>query len=59
MLGRAIAAAPLGEAGLGTLAAGFPGAQPQPIPIDAVLHILAEAATARAAADAPPTIGRE
>ena len=38
MLGKAIAAAPLGAAGLGTLTAGFPGARPEAIRIDAVLQ---------------------
>jgi hypothetical protein len=42
MLGKAIAAAPLGEAGLGTLTTDFPGAHPERIRIDAVLRILAE-----------------
>lgn len=50
MLGKEIAAAPLGQAGLGRLSEGFPGARPETIRIDAVLAILAEAAT---------TIGRE
>jgi hypothetical protein len=44
MLGKAIAAAPLGEAGLDTLTADFPEAQPERIRIDAVLRILAESA---------------
>jgi hypothetical protein len=52
MLGKAIAAAPLAQAGLGTLTTNFPGARTEAIPIDAVLQILAEAAEARAAAEA-------
>ena len=59
MNGLAIAAAPLGAAGLGTLTQGFPGVRPETIRIDAVLTILAEAAAERAAAAAVPTIGRE
>ena len=59
MLGQPIAAAPLAQAGLGTLTQGFPGARPDKIPIDAVLRILAEAAVERAAADAALTIGRD
>jgi len=59
MLGKTIAAAPLGAAGLGTLTEGFPGARPEAIRIDAVLNILAEAAAARVAAEAAVTIGRE
>jgi hypothetical protein len=59
MNGLAIAAAPLGAAGLGTLTQGFPGARPETIRIDAVLNILAEAAQERAAAAAVMTIGRE
>ena len=59
MDGRAIAAAPLGSAGLGTLTAAFPGARPETIRIDAVLSILAEAAEERAAAEAPLTTGQE
>jgi hypothetical protein len=51
MLGKAIAAAPLGQAGLGTLNETLPGARPETIRIDAVLRILAEAAEDRAAAD--------
>lgn len=39
MLGKAIAAAPLGAAGLGTLTERFPGARPETIRIDAVLRI--------------------
>jgi len=53
MDGLAIAAGPLGHCGLGSLTAGFPGAQPLPIRIDAVLGILAETAEAQAAADGP------
>ncbi|HMG48139.1 MAG TPA: hypothetical protein VK614_11840 [Allosphingosinicella sp.] len=59
MNGLAIAAAPLGAAGLGTLTQGFPGARPETIRIDAVLSILAEAAAERAAAAAALTIGQE
>lgn len=58
MLGRAIAAAPLGAAGLGMLTEGFPGA-PERIRIDAVLGIMAEAAPARATGEPAMTIGRE
>ncbi|HEV2816056.1 MAG TPA: hypothetical protein VGW40_02375 [Allosphingosinicella sp.] len=59
MLGVAIAAAPLGAAGLGTLTEGFPGARPEAIRIDAALAILAEPAAARATGEAALTIGRE
>lgn len=59
MHGLAIAAAPLGAAGLGTLTSGFPGARPETIRIDAVLTILAEAAAERASAEPALTIGRE
>jgi hypothetical protein len=48
MNGLAIAARPLGHAGLGVLAAGFPGAHPTEIRIDPVLAILAEAVEERA-----------
>lgn len=53
MDGLAIAARPLGHGGLGSLAAGFPGARPLPIRIDAALGISAEAAEARAAGQEP------
>jgi hypothetical protein len=59
MLGLAIAAAPLGAAGLGTLTERFPGARPERIRIDAALNILAEAAEERVAAQAAMTTGRE
>ena len=59
MDGLAIAAAPLGAAGFGTLTQGFPGARPETIRIDAVLNILAEAAAERAAAAADLTIGQD
>ena len=59
MVGRAIAEAPIGAAGLGTLTQGFPGARPERVPIDAVLNILAEAMTERAVAEAALTIGRD
>jgi hypothetical protein len=59
MNGLAIAAAPLGAAGLGTLTQGFPGARPEAIRIDAALTILAEAAEERVGAEAPLTIGQE
>jgi hypothetical protein len=59
MDGLAIAAAPLGAAGLGTLTEGFPGVRPETIRIDAVLTILAEAAEQRVGAEPAPTIGRE
>lgn len=51
MLGKAIAAAPIAQAGLGALATGFPGAPPERVRIDAVLSILAEAATEPAQAE--------
>lgn len=53
MDGLAIAAGPLGHGGLGSLAAGFPGARPLTIRIDAALGIFAEGAEARAAGDKP------
>jgi hypothetical protein len=59
MNGLAIAAAPLGAAGLGTLTEHFPGARPEAIRIDAALSILAEAAEERGGAELAPTIGRE
>lgn len=59
MDGLAIAAGPLGAAGLGTLTEGFPGVRPETIRIDAVLSIVAEAAEERAAAEAALTIGQE
>jgi len=59
MLGLAIAAAPLGAAGLGALTERFPGARPERIRIDAALRILAEAADERAHPDETLTIGRE
>ena len=49
MDGLAIAARPLGHGGLGSLTAGFPGARPLPIRIDAALGILAEPAEAQPA----------
>lgn len=55
----AIAAAPLGAAGLGTLTAAFPGARPEAIRIDAVLRILADSAEEHVAAGATPTIGQD
>ena len=48
MNGLAIAAQPLGHAGLGVLAAGFPGARPMEIRIDPVLAIVAETVEGRA-----------
>lgn len=57
MLGLAIAGAPLGAAGLGTLTERFPAARPETIRIEAVLAIMAEAARERAAGDADATIG--
>ena len=51
MLGKAIAAAPIGQAGLGRLSEGWPGARPETIRIDSVLSILAE--------PGPMKIGRE
>ena len=59
MDGLAIAAAPLGGAGLGTLTAAFPGVRPETIRVDAVLSIVAEAAEERATAEAALTIGQE
>ena len=59
MNGLAIAAAPLGAAGLGTLTQGFPGARPETIRIDAVLSLVAEAAAERVAAEAAQIIGQE
>jgi 2C-methyl-D-erythritol 2,4-cyclodiphosphate synthase len=59
MNGLAIAAAPLGAAGLGTLTEHFPGARPEAIRIDAALAIMAEAAEVRAAGEADLRIGRE
>jgi len=58
MLGKAIAAAPLAQAGLGTLTTGFPGARPETIRIEAVLRILAEERTAPAAPDPATRAGR-
>jgi hypothetical protein len=57
MNGLAIAAAPLGAAGLGTLTQGFPDVRPETIRIDAVLNIVAETAAERASAEAALTIG--
>jgi hypothetical protein len=51
MLGRTIAAAPVAQAGLGTLTTGFPGARPETIRVDAVLRILAGEPAAPAAPD--------
>jgi len=53
MNGLAIAARPLGHAGLGVLAAGFPGARPMEIRIDPVLAILAESVEERAMGPEP------
>jgi hypothetical protein len=52
MDGSAIAARPLGHAGLGALSTGFPGARPLPIRLDAALGIFAEAAAERPAGQA-------
>jgi hypothetical protein len=51
MLGKAVAAAPLAQAGLGTLTAGFPGARPETVRVEALLRILAEETAAPAAPD--------
>jgi hypothetical protein len=59
MNGLAIAAAPLGAAGLGTLTAGFPGARPETIRIDAVLSILGEGGHLHAGVPVHMTIGQE
>jgi hypothetical protein len=59
MLGLAIAAAPLGAAGLGTLTERFPGARPETIRIDAALRILAERGHLQAGVPVHMTIGKE
>jgi hypothetical protein len=53
MDGWAIAAAPLAHGGLGSLATGFPGAQPLQIRIDAALAIVGDGSEARAVRDKP------
>jgi len=57
MDGLAIAAGPLGRAGLGALGANFPGGRALPIRLDAALGIVAEPAAQRVAADAAEPAG--
>jgi hypothetical protein len=57
MNGLAIAALPLGHAGLGALSTGFPGAPALTIRIDAALGILAEAAVEQAGIQKPEPVG--
>lgn len=59
MDGGAIAASPLGRAGLGALAERFPPALPEQIRLDAALAILADEPGPRPGADGVAAVSRD
>jgi hypothetical protein len=59
MLGRPIAGLALGHGALGSLAAGFPGARPEPNRLEAALAMLGESIEARAHGSAPEVVPLE